>query len=223
MGAVLLQILPLALGAIAPTMIGLVVFILNDARGLLKAFTLVLGKYILYVFWGLISLSLVEYISPSGSGKKADSVLPALFLIFGLLLLILAARNFLGEDDPDAPPPKILKMVDKIGPLKFFGVGVLLSLVQPRFIMLVLVGAAIITNARLRTSENIISVFLLALLMVWVMLIPIIMILVMGERGDHAMKSMRVWLTRNQRKLNVAVMGIFGIGLVIVGLIGIFG
>jgi Sap, sulfolipid-1-addressing protein len=223
MGAVLLQILPLALGAIAPTMIGLVVFILNDARGLLKAFTLVLGKYIVYVFWGLISLSLVGYISPSGSGKKGDSVLPALFLIFGLLLLILAARNFLGEDDPDAPPPKILKIVDKIGPLKFIGVGVLLSLVQPRFIMLVLVGAAIITNARLRTSENIISVFLLALLMVWVMLIPIIMILVMGERGDNAMKSMRVWLTHNQRKLNVAVMGIFGIGLVIVGLIGIFG
>jgi hypothetical protein len=65
-------------------------------------------------------------------------------------------------------------------------------------------------------------VFLLALLMVWVMLIPIIMFLVMGEHGDDAMKSMKVWLTHNQRKLNVAVMGIFGIGLVIVGLIGIF-
>jgi hypothetical protein len=202
-------------------MIGLVVFILNDARGLLKAFTLILGKYIVYVIWGLISLSLVGYISPPGS-RKADFVSPALFLIFGLLLLILALRNFLGEDDPDAPPPKILTLVDKIGPFKFIGVGVLLSLVQPRFIMLVLVGAAIITNARLRTSENIISVFLLALLMVWVMLIPIIMLLVMGERGDDAMKSMRVWLTHNQRKLNVAVMGIFGIGLVIVGLIGIF-
>jgi hypothetical protein len=222
MGAVLLQILPLALGAIAPTMIGLVVFILNDARGLLKAFTLILGKYIVYVIWGLISLSLVGYISPPGS-RKSDFVSPALFVIFGLLLLILAVRNFLGEDDPDAPPPKILTLVDKIGPFKFIGVGVLLSLVQPRFIMLVLVGAAIITNARLRTSENIISVFLLALLMVWVMLIPIIMLLVMGERGDDAMKSMRVWLTHNQRKLNVAVMGIFGTGLVIVGLIGIFG
>jgi Sap, sulfolipid-1-addressing protein len=203
-------------------MIGLVVFILNDARGLLKAFTLVLGKYIVYVFWGLISLSLVGYISPPGS-RKADTVLPALFLIFGLLLLILAVRNFLGEDDPDAPPPKILNVVNKIGPLKFFGVGVLLSLVQLRFIMLVLVGAAIITNARLRTSENIISVFLLALHMIWVMLIPIVTILVMGERGDDAMKSMRVWLTRNQRMLNVVVMGIFGIGLLTVGLIGIFG
>ena len=88
--------------------------------------------------------------------------------------------------------------------------------------MLVLVGTAIITNARLRTSENILSVFMLALLMVWVMLIPIIVLLVMGERGDDALKSMRVWLTHNQRKLNVAVMGIFGVGLVIVGLIGLF-
>ncbi len=56
MGAALLQILPLALGAIAPTMIGLVVLFLSEDRGLVKALVFVLGKYILYVLLGLVSL-----------------------------------------------------------------------------------------------------------------------------------------------------------------------
>jgi hypothetical protein len=64
--------------------------------------------------------------------------------------------------------------------------------------------------------------FVLALLMIWPMLIPIAMFLVMGERRDTAMKSMRSWLTQHQRKVNVVVMGIFGIMLLILGLIRIY-
>jgi hypothetical protein len=51
MGTVFLQILPLALAAIAPTMIGLVVLFLSDDRGLVKALAFILGKYIVYVLW----------------------------------------------------------------------------------------------------------------------------------------------------------------------------
>jgi Sap, sulfolipid-1-addressing protein len=140
-----------------------------------------------------------------------------------LLLLILAARSFLGEDDPDAPPPKITTILDKMGPLKLFGVGLVLSLMQFRFIALVLVGAAVIEEARLSTTENLISVLLLALLMVWPMLIPVVIFLVLGERREAAMKSMRTWLTRNHRMINVVVLGVFGLLLLILGLIRIFG
>jgi hypothetical protein len=43
------------------------------------------------------------------------------------------------------------------------------------------------------------------------MLIPIAVFLVMGERRDTAMKSMRSWLTHHQRKVNIVVMSIFGL------------
>jgi len=57
MGAVLLQILPLALAAIAPTMIGLVVLFLGDDRGVVKALAFILGKYLVYVIWvGCLSM-----------------------------------------------------------------------------------------------------------------------------------------------------------------------
>ena len=222
MGTVFLQILPLAIAAIAPTMIGLVVLFLSDDRGLVKALAFILGKYLVYVIWGVVSLDLAEHIASTSSGA-ASSYSEVIFLIFGVLLLILAVRNFFGEDDPDAPPPKFMTILDKMGPVKLFGVGVVLSLMQFRFIALVLVGATVIAEARLSTTENLISVLWLALLMVWPMLIPVVVFLVLGERREAAMKSMRTWLTRHKRMINVVVLGVFGILLLIIGLIGIFG
>ena len=46
------------------------------------------------------------------------------FLVFGLLLLILAVRKFFGEDDPETPPPKFMTVLDEIGPVKLFGLGI---------------------------------------------------------------------------------------------------
>ena len=153
-------------------------------------------------------------------GKHA--IVDIFFLIFGLLLLILAVRNFFGEDDPDTPPPKFMTILDEVGPVKLFGLGIAISIMQPRFIIFVLAGASIIADAKLPASENFISILVLALLMVWPMLIPIIVFLVMGERRTTAMKSMRTWLVSNQRMINVVVMGFFGIQMIILGLSHIY-
>jgi len=221
MGPVLLKMLPFALGTIAPTMIGLVVLFLTGTQGLLKSISFILGKYIVYVLWGLLCLNLADFIS-SSSSAGSGAIVEIFFLIFGLLLLILAVRNFFGEDDPDTPPPKFMTILDEVGPVKLFGLGIAISIMQPRFIIFVLAGASIIADAKLPASENFISILVLALLMVWSMLIPIIVFLVMGERRTTAMKSMRTWLVSNQRMINVVVMGFFGILMIILGLSHIY-
>lgn len=221
MGTLLLKMLPFALGTISPTMIGLVVIFLTGTRGLVKTCTFILGKYLFYVLWGLISLDLADQISsPSLAGFSIET--EAFFLIAGLFLLILAVRNFFGEDDPDTPPSKFMTILAKLGPVKLFGLGFAISIIQPRFIILVLVGASIIAEARLAPAENTICILFLALLMVWAMLIPLVVFLVMGEHRADAMQSMRTWLMRNKRMINVVVMGISGILLLLLGLIRIF-
>lgn len=55
------------------------------------------------------------------------------------------------------------------------------------------------------------------------MLISVVVFLVLGERREAAMKSMKTWLTRNYRMINVVVLGVFGILLLAIELIGIFG
>ena len=221
MGPVLLKMLPFALGSIAPTMIGLVVIFLTGTRGVVQSIAFILGKYVFYVLWGLIALEFVDQLVAPGL-RVSRSVSEGFFLIAGLLLLILAVRNYFVEDDPDAPPPKFMTILAKLGPFKLFGLGIGISVIQPRFIIFVLLGASIIVEARLSTTENFVSLLVLALLMVWPMLIPLVVFLIMGEHRVDAMKSMRTWLMHNQRMINVVVMGIFGILLLFLGLTGIF-
>jgi Sap, sulfolipid-1-addressing protein len=221
MGPVILKMLPFALGSIAPTMIGLVIIFLTGTKGVVQSCAFILGKYVFYVFWGLIALDLVDQLVSPGL-RVSRSVSEGFFLLAGLLLLVLAVRNFFVEDDPDAPPPKFMTVLAKLGPVKLFGLGIGISVIQPRFIIFVLLGTSMIAEARLSTTENIISLFVLALLMVWPMLIPLVVFLVMGERGDDTMKAMRSWLLHNQRMINVVVMGIIGLILLFLGLSGTY-
>jgi hypothetical protein len=146
------------------------------------------------------------------------SVSEGFFLIAGLLLLLLAVRNYFVEDDPDAPPPKFMTMLAKLGPFKLFGLGIGISIIQPRFLIFVLLGTSMIAEARLSTTENFISLFVLALLMVWPMLIPVVVFLIMGERRDEAMNAMKSWLPHHQRMINVVVMDLIGTLLLFLGL-----
>jgi hypothetical protein len=222
MGTVILQLLPLALGSIAPVMIGAVILFLSTTNGLAKAIAFVGGKFLAYLLWGFVLLALAGHIA-STNPKSTGIVAAVLYVVVGVVLLLLAVKTFLGEDDPDAPPPKILVMLDKLGAGKLFVAGFLLSIGQLRFIGLLVIGAALISSASLSTAQTIISVFVLDLLMIWTLLLPIIVFLVMGERRDAAMQAMREWLTRHQRMVNVVVLGFFGIALLIKGLSVIFG
>jgi hypothetical protein len=74
--------------------------------------------------------------------------------------LILALKTYLGEDDPDAPPPKLLTVLDKMGPGKLFLVGILLSIIQLRFVALVLAGVVIIATAQLPAGQNAIAILI---------------------------------------------------------------
>jgi cytochrome c biogenesis protein CcdA len=218
---VLLKMLPFAIGTITPTMIALIVLFLTSVQGLVKSISFILGKYIVYVLWGLLCLYLADFISSVDSvGKHA--IVAIFFVIFGLLLLVLAVRTFFGEDDPDTPPPKFMSILDQLGPVKLFGLGIAISFMQPRFIILILAGTSIIAEARLPNSENFIAILVLALLMVWVMLIPIVIYLFLGEHRSTAMKSIRDFLIRNQHKINAAVMFFFGILMILLGLSHIY-
>src|SRR5947207_15661838 len=93
MGPVLLKMLPFALGTIAPTMIGLIVIFLSGTRGLVKASAFILGKYIFYMFWGLIALDFLDQLLSPGL-KFSRSVWVAFFLFVCLCLLFLSYAIF---------------------------------------------------------------------------------------------------------------------------------
>jgi hypothetical protein len=57
-------------------------------------------------------------------------VVSTLLLVLGLCLVITAYKQWRREDDPDAPLPKWLTMMDSLTPLKAFVISVGLPLVN---------------------------------------------------------------------------------------------
>ena len=222
MGALILQLLPLALGALSPVLILLMVLFLTSKGGITKSLAFIAGKYLTYIVWGFVFLGLMDKVSATGESGEPSTVSLVIKILLGGLLLILALKTYLGEDDPDAPPPKLLASLDKMGPGKLFLVGILLSIIQLRFVGLILAGVMIIATAQMPAGQNLIAILILALLMVWPMLIPVVVFLAMGDRREAALQSMDSWLDRNTRIITVVVLGAFGLILLWGGLSGLF-
>jgi threonine/homoserine/homoserine lactone efflux protein len=124
--------------------------------------------------------------------------------------MIIAAKSYFVEDDPDAPPPKWITTIDDLGLGKLFAFGFLISIFQPRLVMLMLVGTAYISVAQLPWDQAIILMFVLILGMIWSQLVPLIV------------TSMNAWLTHNQHMVNAVILGLFGIVILVDGLSRIF-
>lgn len=218
MGLVLLQFLPLAVAAIAPTLLGLVILFLGAERGESKAWAFILGKYLASCLWAVLFLTVLG--AAHFARKPTAATRPAILiieLVVGGLLIILALRIALGKDDPDAPPPKFMAILDKMGPVIIFGTNLLWSLFQIRFILLLLIGTTTIATAALPGVESFLTLVILTILMIWPLLIPVGAFLFMGEQRDLAMQTMRAWLERHQRPINAVILAAIGLMLMVRG------
>lgn len=119
MSNLLLQFIPLAVAAIAPVMILAVIMMLSAKGGLPKALGFILGRILAYALWGVLLLGLNDKLSGTGGGEASTASL-VIKSFLGVLLLVQAVRTYVGEDDPDAPPPKWMTALDKASPIAMF-------------------------------------------------------------------------------------------------------
>ena len=94
--------------------------------------------------------------------------------------------------------------------LALFGIAMVLSVVQLRYVALMMSGVTSIVDADLSSGLVVVALILLVLVVILPQLAPILVYLVMGKGAESVLTSMNVWLTRNQRMVNVVVLGLFG-------------
>lgn len=220
--SIILQFIPLALGAFAPLMIAAIILMLSSKGGLRKSVAFVLGRFVGYVILGIVFIGITGAIAAKGGGEDDASLISLVIITtLGILLLALALRTFVGEDDPDAPPPKLLTALDKLGPAASFGIGFVYTVIGIRFVVLMLAGTAMIVAAEFSTAEIAIALFFLVLAVTWPLVLPIAVYVVLGERADTTLGKMNDWLTRSNRIVTTVILGLFGIVLLWDGLSGI--
>jgi len=214
MGDVVSETLSFAVGvALSPMPIAAVIVMLFTPKAKTNAPLFLVGWVIGLLLVGFVVL-LIPGLEASGSEPTTSSgVVKALL---GVLLLVAgwgAWRRRPGATET-AEAPKWMESIDGFGIGKSFGMGFLLSALNPKNLLLVAAAAATISAAGLSTSEQTITLLVFTLIAASTVAVPVIGYLIVGERADEVFANAKDWLIQNNSVVMSVLLLVFGVSLI---------
>jgi len=210
---VLLRFTPLALGAIAPAWISLVILLLTMDDGFRKALALVLGRVMGTVVLAFLFLKYGTLLlwdeSPGVSSPKTALVK----MVIGSLLVIAAIANLVPRDSPRRSSPKWMTVFNRLNVGVGLVFGFALAFVTPRIVPLVFIGSAEISAARLSETQALGAVLLLSLVVTWPLLFPLLIYIAGRRQADRVLATIHDALARHPQWVNGGVLGLVGVQL----------
>jgi threonine/homoserine/homoserine lactone efflux protein len=219
------DILPLAVGvAVSPIPIVAVILMLFSARARSNGPAFLLGWLVGLIVVGVIVLA-VSDAGDVDSSDDASTLGSWLKLLFGLALLFLAVRQWRGRpregDEPKVP--KWMQAIDAVTPVKALGLGVLLSAVNPKNLMLIVGAGVSIAQSGLSAGDTAIVYGVFVLIACASIAGPVIYYLVGGDGAKKTMDGWKEWLLANNAAVMAVLLLVMGASLLGKGIAGVFG
>jgi hypothetical protein len=216
MGSAIGSILPLALGiAISPIPIIAAILMLLSPKARATSVGFLLG-WILGIIVAVVVFTLLSSLIPAASdGSKPGA--GVVKIILGVLLLLLAVRQWRSRPKGDAEPalPKWMSAIDSMTAAKSLGLGFLLSALNPKNLLMGVAAGVAIGAAGITGGEVTITIVIYVVIAASTVAVPVIAYLVASTRMTAPLQSLRTWLVHN----NATVMSILllVIGFVVIG------
>jgi threonine/homoserine/homoserine lactone efflux protein len=217
MGQAIGDSLPLAIGvAISPVPIIAIILMLLSKRPGPNSAAFVVG-------WVVgVALLLSVVVAVAGTATLQSSSGPTagvswIKIALGVLLLLVGVRDWRKRPHGDEEPtlPKWLATIEGITPMKSGGLGLLLSAVNPKNLLLVVGAGVAIAQGATTTGDKVVAMVVFIVIAVSTVTLPVILTLTMGDRARAILDSLHDWLKANNATV-MAVM-ILVIGFVLVG------
>ena len=209
MGAAIGQILGNAVGvAISPVpMIALILMLFSPAAAR-NSLAFLLGWVTGLAGVGLVVLA----IGLDGGGDGEGTTGGILKILIGILFLALGLKQWRSRPRGDAEPqlPGWMSAVAGFGAAKALGVGLLLTVANPKNLGLTFAAASSIAASGLSTGEEIATLAVFVVLGSLTVAGPIAYYLVAGERAEQALSALRDWLTLNSSTVMTVLFVILG-------------
>ena len=213
MGDAIGQSLPIAVGVmVSPLPIVAVVLMLVSGSAKANAIAFVLTWFVtIAVVVGLVAVL-------AGSTDDAATSGPAawtgwLKIVLGVLLVLLAVRQWQGRPRGDAEPntPTWMAAVDGFTPFKAAGLAALRGGVNPKNLLLAVSGGAAIAGAAAgETGASLGAAAVFALVASLGVAAPVVVYLVAGEHAAAILDELRTWLVRNNAVIMAVVLLVIG-------------
>jgi threonine/homoserine/homoserine lactone efflux protein len=216
MGEAIGQSLPLAVGvALSPVPIIAVVLMLTTPRARANGPAFVLGWLVGLGVVGAIVLALAGPGGASEEGQPATWV-SWLKLLLGLLLLLVAARQFRGRprEGEEAPLPTWMRAIDRFTPPQALGGGAALAGANPKNLLLAVAAAAAIAQTGIAGGQQAVAYAGFAVVGTLGVGAPVVIYFATGKRSAGLLGRLQDWMARNNAVIMAVLCLVIGVKLI---------
>ncbi|MFB2597451.1 GAP family protein [Herbiconiux sp. P17] len=217
MGSVIGEILPLALGiAISPVPIIAAILMLLSPKARTTSLGFLAG-WLLGIIVAVVLFTLLASVIPDEDSDASKPIAGVIKIILGVLLLLLAIKQFRSRPHGDAEPalPKWMSAIDTMTSVRALVLGFLLSGLNPKNLLMGVGAGVAIGSGALTVGEDVLAIVIFTIIAASTVAIPVIGYLVASAKLAGPLDALRKWLVHN----NATVMAILllVIGVVMVG------
>lgn len=203
--------------ATSPIPIVAIILVLMSARASRNGPAFLAGWTVGVAAGCVLLLVLAGSIDTGGDGTTSRSAV--LRVVLGAVLLVLAARSFMKRpragEEPDLP--KWMDGIEAISPWRAAGLGVLLSLVNPKNFVLIAGGMAAVASADLATAQEAVAVVVFVLVAISTVAVAVVVYTFAGSGRERVLQTARRWLEANNAVIMAVILIAIGVYLLFQG------
>lgn len=208
--------LPFAVGiAISPIPIVAVVLMLGTRNAKSDSLSFLVGWLGAMAVAGAVLLSIAGSADPTEDGAPADWS-STLKVVLGVVLLGLAVKQWRKRPAPGEEPemPKWMDAVEGFTPAKSAGLGVLVSVVNPKNLILIVGGATAIAQTEVSGADQAIAWIIFMALATIGVAAPIVIYFAMGEKATAILADLKTWMAHHNAAIMSVILVIIGVKLI---------
>jgi threonine/homoserine/homoserine lactone efflux protein len=216
MGAAVGDILPLALGiAISPIPIIAAILMLLSPKARATSVGFLLG-WVVGIVVAVTVFTLLSSIIPASDPGAAKPVKAVIQIVLGVLLLLLAVAQWRKRPKNGEEPvlPKWMQAIDKVRFPTAFGLGFLLSALNPKNLIMAVGAGTAIGAAALSVGGSIVVIAIFTVIAASTVAVPVLGYLVAAEKLRGPLDALREWLGKENAVIMAVLLLVIGVSMI---------
>jgi threonine/homoserine/homoserine lactone efflux protein len=150
------------------------------------------------------------------SGGKPSTVSSVIKIVLGVLLLLMAGKQWQARPNPGqaGTMPKWMAAIDSFTFAKATGLGFALSALNPKNLIMCLGAGTTIGAAHLSTGQDVVAVAVFTVIAAATVAVPVIGYLSARSAMAGPLESLRAWLTQNNATVMAVLLLVIGVVLI---------